>query len=97
MSVDLAVWNYGLVFASICTILGIIGIVSVQRSEDRLLASGLFLQGLILIFGVGGAHFPNSVDLRLSGLILAGLLIAQTLLGPTLDTAEQPQEEDGPG
>ena len=116
MNGSLSYWNYGLIFASLSVLLGVVGVVSTRRKEKRWLASGLFLQGVLLTFVVGGAYFhrtvdrydqstevarppegvnsvfPGSVELRLGGLAVVGLLIVQSFLGPNLSDDDEPRD-----
>lgn len=95
MTGDLTAWNYGLLFAALCVILGVVGVVSSQLNQERWLATGMVLQGVVLTFVVGGTYFRSSVDLHLGGLVVAGLLIIQSLCkpNPTVDP-KSPLEED---
>lgn len=118
MNAHLSSWNYGLIFALLCVLLGIAAVMSSRKTEQRRLASGLFLQGVLLIFVVGAAHFQpavdpsrapvnadrkvdddrrgfsqGSIDLRLAGLAVAGLLMVQTFIGPGRTDAEQSDED----
>jgi hypothetical protein len=82
MNADVTIYNCGLLFAGLCLVFGIVGIVSSDSREYRRLASGLILQGVVFIFVFGSAYFPGSIDLRLGGLTVTGLLIIQNLLSP---------------
>ena len=65
MNGSLSIWSYGLIFASLCALLGIAAVMSSRTLDQRRLASGLFLQGVLLVFVVGAAHFqPNVVPNR---------------------------------
>ena len=78
-----ASWNFGLLFASLTVLLGIIGVVSTRQTARRWLASGLFIQGLILVFVVSSVYFHASSGLKLCTLAGVGLAaLIQTFLGP---------------
>ncbi len=82
MKGDLGLWNYGLLWAILCIVLGVAGLVSLERRESRRLSSGVCLQGVVLVFIAGSAYLPGSVDLRLGALVVTSLLIMQNLLTP---------------
>ena len=90
-----AEWSSGLLFSStLCVLLGLIGFISVQQSNDRSLASSLLLQGILLAFVIGAAYFPWASDLRLGAAVVAGLLIIQTLRNPAAAADEHPADKD---
>ena len=94
MNNDISSWSFGLLFASLCALLGILDIVLARQTEDRLLASGQLLQGVVLIFVVAGAFFHRGSDLYLGGLVVVGLLIIQTLRGPSFLADDKPLNEE---
>ena len=97
MNVDIATWNNGLLFAGLCVILGIVGVVSIQHPESRWLASGMFLQGVVLTFTVGAAYFHHAVELQLACFAVVGLLIVQSLYPRRLEATDtSPTEDDQP-
>ena len=94
MSDEIRGWSFGLLFATTSVLLGIIGVASARKPIERGFASGLFLQGVILIFVVSGAYFHRSTSLYLGGLAVVGLLIVQTLFGSSSVADENAFGED---
>jgi hypothetical protein len=95
MHSDVASWNFGLLFASLCTLLGMIGVVSTRRSAARSHAIGYFMQGVTLLFVVGGAYFGRSAGFRLGGLVVLSLLILQMIFsGETVAEDPMSREDD---
>jgi len=94
MNHETSSWNFGLLFGSMCVLLGIIGVVTARQNAQRQLASGLFTQGVILIFVVAGADFYGSANLNLSALAVAALLVIQTCLRPGFVVEENARRED---
>jgi predicted membrane channel-forming protein YqfA (hemolysin III family) len=95
MSGAIAQWSHGLLLAALCAILGLVGFAIAANSPDRRLASGLFLQGVLLMFSVAGA-FHHSNELHLGGLIVLGLLLVNDLSGSTSTPHERRADEDEP-
>lgn len=97
MTDDVLTWNLGLLFATLCGLMGLLGMISFERPEDRSLASGLLLQGAVLIFVVASVHYGNSPRFQLAAGIALGLLIVNELTSsqpnvePTDSTREPPQ------
>ena len=96
MSGDLSQWTSGLLFAAFCALLGTSGVVSARRIDDWWMASGLFMQGILVSFVVGGSHFHESSDLHLGGLVVLWLLIIQTVRHTNVSSDDSPSKEDEP-
>lgn len=94
MNGDITQWNSGLLFAALCVLLGTSGLVAARRTDDRWMASGLLMQGILLTFVVGADYFHGSSDLHLGGLVILGLLIIQTLHRTDVAADEGPHKED---
>ena len=84
MNSDLGHWTYGLLFASLMIVLGIIGLVPARRAPDLGLASSLLLQGVLMTFVVGAAHTNISGNSKLGALTIVGLLLIPTVWGAGL-------------
>lgn len=79
MNNELLSWNLGLLDASVCALMGLIGYLSLKDSKDRSLASGLLMQAVALFFVVASVRFEQRPSLRLGALVVAGFLIVREL------------------
>ena len=96
MNGDIGWWRYGLLFSALSVVLGIVGLVSARRASERWLTGGLFLQGVLLTFVIGGAFIQGTSDPKLGGLVIAGLLIVHSVWSPNSNADEKPIDEDDP-
>ena len=96
MNGDVGRWNNGLLYAALTVVLGIVGLVAARRFSERFLASGLFLQGVLMTFVVGGSFLKSTTDPKLGGLVIVGLLLVHSVWGPSFAADAQPAAEDEP-
>lgn len=79
MNDEQIIWNLGLLFATLCGLMGLIYLVISKSSEDQSFAGGLILQGTAMVFVFAAAHWGKSPTLQLGGLIATLLLIVREL------------------
>lgn len=94
MNHDPAYWSTRLIFASMCILLGTIGFVTARSSSDRRMTFGLLAQGILLAFLVGGTYFRYAANLRLGGMVVAGLLVILSFASPAHSVDEQSETEE---
>ena len=91
---ELVVRNFGLLFATFSAMLGILGIVLSQQKVASFLAIGQIQQSVLILFVVAGSDFVGSNNLQIGGLIMAVLLIIQTVLSPPRENVEKSKCQD---
>ena len=96
MNEELLTWKLGLLFATLCGLMGLIGLIAFKTSADRSLASGLVMQGVVLIFVVASTHYGNSPRLQLAGGVAVGLLIVRELTSSQPDTEQANNNREPP-
>jgi hypothetical protein len=92
---DYTFWKFGLLFGALSALLGMMGAAAIRPSAERWLASGQFLQGVLLLFVVAGAYFHQSQALYLGGLVVVALLSIQMFLvrGSADSNVERDEEQ----
>lgn len=78
MSVELTSWKIGLLFAAFCVLLGLSGLLDAREDGKRRIPSGIVLQGLLMMFVVGGHYFRGISSVAVGGVAILGLLLIQT-------------------
>ena len=94
MNIDYGNWGGHLLFALMCTVIAIIGIVLARNGVEQWLPLSLLLQGILLVYVVSAAFFQRQNQLKLGGAVIAGLLIIHSTLGSPTVKDEQSLDED---
>lgn len=76
------IWNCGLLFATFTVLLGLSAFATARRSLQRHFACGMILQGILISFVIAASVYDQSIELKLGGLAVLGLLLAQSLWSP---------------
>ena len=75
-------WNCGLLFATFTVLLGVSAFVTARQSQQRHFACGMILQGILITFVVAATVYDRSIELKLGGFAVLGLLLAQSIWSP---------------
>ena len=70
-------WNRSLLLGSLLIMTGVMAVVAGRSSRDRIFALGVLVQGIAIIYAIGGSHFSR-MEFDLSG---GALLVMYCLLG----------------
>ena len=81
MNVDYGNWGGHLLFAMMCIVMAIVGIVLARNVVEQWLQQCLLLQGILLACVASAAFFPRQNELKLGGVVIIGLLIIHSILG----------------
>lgn len=76
------IWNCGLLFATFTVVLGVSAFVTARQSLQRHFACGMILQGILISFVIAASVYDRSIELKLGGLAVLGLLLAQSIWSP---------------
>lgn len=59
-------WNRSLLLGGLLIMAGVMAVVAGRSSRDRILALGVLVQGIAIIFAIGGSYFSRT-EFDLSG------------------------------
>ena len=65
-------WNRGLLLGGLLIVIAVMALVSGRSLRDRLLATGVVAQGIVMTFVAGSAYFPRA-ELEVAAVVLAVL------------------------
>ncbi len=94
MNIDYGTWGGHLLFALMCIVIAIVGIVLVRNGVEQWLQQSLLLQGVLLVFVAGAAFFERQNGLKLGGVVIVGLLIIHSIWVTPIFNDEQALDED---
>ncbi len=94
MSIDYGNWGSLILFASVCIVTGIIGVVLARTDAERWLRQSVLLQAILLVYVVSAAFFQRQSELKLGGVVIVGLLIIPAMLGSSSVDDEPPLSEE---
>lgn len=98
-------WNRSLLLGSLLIMTGVMAVVAGRSSRDRILALGVLVQGIAIIFAVGGSYFSRTeLDLSGAALLLMFCLWSVWMIpydrksnaAMTPETSSQPDESQVP-
>lgn len=87
-------WNCGLLFATFTVLLGVSAFVAARQSLQRHFACGMILQGILISFVIAASVYDRSIELKLGGLAVLGLLLVQSNWSPERFSAVESVHED---
>lgn len=91
-------WNRSLLLGSLLIMTGVMAVVSGRSSRDRLLALGVLVQGIAIIFAIGSSHFSR-YEFDLAGaalLVMSCFWAAWFLPGDRQSVAPMTKETPSP-
>ncbi len=94
MNIENGNWGSHILFASVCIVMGIIGVVLARNGAERSMRQSVLLQGILLAFVVSAAFFQRQSELKLGAVVIVGLLIVQSTLGSPSVNDELPLDEE---
>ena len=81
MNIEHSNWGSHVLFALVCVVLGIVGVILARNGTERWLRQSVLLQAILLTYVVSAAFFQLQSELKLGGVVIVGLLIVQSTLG----------------
>jgi 4-amino-4-deoxy-L-arabinose transferase-like glycosyltransferase len=94
MTIDYGNWGGHLLFALMCIVIAIVGIVLARNGDEQRLLQSMLLQGILLAYVAGAVFFQRRNELKLGGVVIAGLLIIHAIWGSSGVNDEPAQDED---
>lgn len=94
MTIDYGNWGGHLLFASMCIVMAVVGIVLARNGFEQWLHQSLLLQGILLAYIASAAFFHRQSELKLGPVVIVGLLIIHSTLGSSPVKDEQALDKD---